>query len=524
MADSLIIKFGGDTSEFRGALASMAAETQSKFTVMDAAAGRSERSGMGASLRGLHHGVREFHALLTAGGSATLIKEFFHTAIEYAEHTKETLDDNTAAVLRFKDSLKGSGEFFGHMAAEAVGFLNRIGEAEGSLRRGLFEYITGNKNAFKEASDEVKSAGEAGRNIAKMEAEKKKHGEEYKRINTEITSEHEKQKSLANSNIPAQERSIKLAKEYQRLVSERGTEGGLEGRKKDLEIEKARTEARKAAKDAEKEGRTEEKKADEHKKENIDAAQQMQEHMNHLKEHEHKLAVEEMPYEERVAALAKERARLENEIASGGHDEETTLENQIKLHEIIKQQGHALTAQMKERQALVEAQNEATGKQNLLLTDQLIIMGKIYGASRDPNQIEGASDASLQDLIKKNKAEIAKVMASAGTGATALTDTATGNLIPGSVAARLQTDVDRAQFQLDQRAKLRSDFAAGGEAQARQNFGGDSLQFEALLRQANVNQDNTKQLDYIGRGIESINKRLHVAGWSTIGTPGQGSY
>lgn len=151
----------------------------------------------------------------------------------------------------------------------------------------------------------------------------------------------------------------------------------------------------------------------------------------------------------------------------------------------------AISAQKKDQLALLQAQNEAAGLQNLLLTDQLIIAGKIYGASRDPNDITRSSDAELKELVRRQKEEIARVKGQEGRGPSALADAASGYLIHGAVIARLQTDINRAQFELEQRAQLRGNLNYGGEDFARKKFAGDPLRFDDYVARVTQLQDKT---------------------------------
>lgn len=140
-----------------------------------------------------------------------------------------------------------------------------------------------------------------------------------------------------------------------------------------------------------------------------------------------------------------------------------------------------ITASMKAELGLLNSQAEAQGKHNLLLKDTIYLMGKAYGTSLDQAEFEVQSDAALKDLIKKNTAEIAVIEAGKGRGLTAGADAATGFLPQGIVQARLGTDIQRAQYQLDLRNKLRRDASMGGIENARAKFQGSPFEFEQVF-------------------------------------------
>lgn len=162
----------------------------------------------------------------------------------------------------------------------------------------------------------------------------------------------------------------------------------------------------------------------------------------------------------------------------------------------------AISAEKVRQLEAVNAQNEMQGKMNLLLNDTIILMGKAYGTSRNPTSIADASDAALEAMIKKNMAEISDIEANKGRGLTAGADAATGYLPQGIVQARLQTDINRAQYQLDLRRNLRSDVQQLGVDGARARFGGDPLQFDALISQVVGVQSQ------IATGLSNLNQQL----------------
>lgn len=440
MADSLQVKLGADTSEFRGALA-QASQQANEFGAKLNGAGKSAESGFGASLKGLHHSVREFHALLTAGGSVTLVREFFNSAIEYAEHAKGSIDDATLAVQRFGRSFK-EDNIWGKLAAEVTGFANQAGEGLGAVLRATYEYARGNKKAFSEAATEMRGMVDASRALSEIEQERAKNGEEYKRINETITREKEKQKRIDDEHLSVEQRAVKAERELFELVKKRINYSGdkIGERRLDAQIAEAQSHADDTAFAASK------------------------------KHAEFKLRM----INDIVAAIGKEVTHGEKRVKQEAKVNEE-LARQVKIY------GEALR-----QKEVMEALDQHQARQDLLLKDSITLHGKSYGTSLSPEDLQGASNADLKKLIDQDQAEIRKIWREKTSGATALADAATNFLPQGIVAGRLQTDINRAQFQISQRAK------AGGD-------------------------ENTPILKQIASRISDVNKKLQGAGFDDNG-------
>jgi len=193
----------------------------------------------------------------------------------------------------------------------------------------------------------------------------------------------------------------------------------------------------------------------------------------------------------------KQQVRMEQELNA---NKEVTLET---TKEITKEQ--------MAQQQVVEAQNIAQGKMNLLLKDTIFLMGKAYGASRDPYEIENASEEELKDLIAKNRREIELIESQKGLGPTAGADAATNFLMQGIVQSRLRTDINRAQFQVDQRRNIRNTVARFGESGARARFSGDPLKFDELLAASTVQRTEATKTVQV---LQSLDDRLATAGFA----------
>lgn len=183
----------------------------------------------------------------------------------------------------------------------------------------------------------------------------------------------------------------------------------------------------------------------------------------------------------------------------------------VKTTEVKLKLEKQITAEIQAQNDAQKQQDELSAKGNLILQDTLIVNGKAYGPSRDPRLIETASEAELKDLVRKAKLEIASIKATEGTGPSALADAATGFIIQESVIARLQTDVQRAQYRLNTLSGIRNTVAQFGEQTARAKFGGDPLAFDSLL--ATATQQKTEQTK-TNQQLEDLNSRLAAAGFT----------
>lgn len=167
------------------------------------------------------------------------------------------------------------------------------------------------------------------------------------------------------------------------------------------------------------------------------------------------------------------------------------LELEGKIAEATKNKAKAeqdVTIEMRKQKDMREALMDFTTERTLL------VGGRAFGKSRDPEEIKRASDEELRELIRRQKIDMRWVEDQKGQGPTALADAATNFLQQGTVIARLETDINRAMAELGLRNGLRRDFAFGGEDNARSRFQGDPLAFDRLFRQFVEDNRSTQKL------------------------------
>lgn len=205
--------------------------------------------------------------------------------------------------------------------------------------------------------------------------------------------------------------------------------------------------------------------------------------------------LEALKPEERVLALTKEVNELKAKQAKYSKEDNEYKEIAVSLNEknkqIEKDRADIAKVRADEEKRVLEytlgqiesKKQEMTNVYRAITEDLLMAGGRVFGPSADKEQIAGASDSELRELIRKRKQDIQFVEGTKGTGPSALADAATNFLNQGSIISRLQTDINRANYQLDLRNKLNADFRFGGEATARSRFQGDPLAFDRLFDQ-----------------------------------------
>ncbi len=239
-----------------------------------------------------------------------------------------------------------------------------------------------------------------------------------------------------------------------------------------------------------------------------------------LADFEKQAAMDKMDKDQKLSVLASDKAKIDKEIAKYAefirtNGELTNQGNEELLSLKTKQRDlEKEIADLTEKKATSEQmvaneirkQNDLRAAMAAQATENTLIIGnKAYGASRSQDEINRASDAELREFVRRQKAEIQSVEATKGRGPGALADAATNYLLQGTVIARLQTDVMRAQSEINKRSGLSRDISVFGEAAARSRYEGDPLRFDQykqMVTGTQTQQDKTNLL------LEQIKKRL----------------
>ncbi len=412
-----------------------------------------------------------------------------------------------------------------------------IGFSINSIAENIARFVTSSSKSAEDALEKILKLGEETSKI---------YDEIYRKRRSEqqnIESDQQKQKRLLNEQKGILDEIAKKQAEVDaknKIISERGAQDvklklrssmpDLIGNVEQTEADKARlaeiaNELAKLDQSIDESKRTRDEKAEKAKeeaakkekeaiKELADADLDWYKKRTQLEDQLRDQKVEGLKDDEKLTFWASEVVKWKKEQGRYEKDSNEYMALQVKINENnldieklrLKTQKE-LTVEMQQQQAAVEAQNEAQGKQNLILTDTIILMGKAYGPSHNPDDVQNASTAALEDLVRKNTREIAVIEANKGSGLTAGADAATGFLPQGIVQARLQTDINRAQLEIVQRNKLAGAAATGGEALARKSFQGDPLEFDAAFRRAD-NGGKQADITRVADGLEKLNRHL----------------
>lgn len=260
--------------------------------------------------------------------------------------------------------------------------------------------------------------------------------------------------------------------------------------------EKARTDE--AKRDAEALARATEKRLDEEYEAlvKVGAAQEK------LDENRKKAAYEQLSLGEKINADEREAASLAKQIADYKKNGALSTNDQLKVIELennlLEVNGRLVENRKNNTKETVIAEKDIVKE----LEKQKNALASIAGI-RGGNQFNEASDESLAEVARRNRAQAQAVRGGLG-----------GFGIGQDMeAARLEAEALNAERELDFRARIRQDAALGGKEAARRSFAGDPLKFDRVYDQIvkgqtvqeqslQVNKDILEQLKT--RGIVTV--------------------
>lgn len=344
-------------------------------------------------------GFKGFKDVLEFGGVGVAVLGFFRAVIDHANELKGPIDENTAAVRRFSEGLTESKNSLLSAGAQFLGFFNRAGEGLGALVRSMID----GKDAVQQAA---KTERETAETLAKIEAEKKKNGEEYKRIKEQMAALEKEAEGIQLKQLTNQEQFNLAAAKYEELQRRLGTEqlSTIERRRLELELQRAAVDVLKLDAALSKDTAEEAKK-------NHEAETKARDKHAELVEKKLKLQFDALPLDQQAAKLARDEEALRKTIAQfkkmgidTTEQEVVLLETQGQLGKVRDQQAKALTeetARQVEEQKRVTAEMAAQVKQKDFLQKLEIRKGrsdtdlsdrelaeKITNARRNLSQLE----------------------------------------------------------------------------------------------------------------------------------------
>ena len=191
MAD-LIAKIGADSSEFRNDVASLPSAVKKNFDGMKTAS----TGGINDNIDLIKGNMRNLKDLLVGGGIITAVVGFFKAGQEEAEKMAKTGNVIAENFLSIKEAAGNSIDLLGKASVVTFGSLVTVGKTFKEGLENIGALLTGNLTTLQTTRDSVVSTGKAAREHEAALIESKKHAEEFKKLNAEISAATEKRAEL----------------------------------------------------------------------------------------------------------------------------------------------------------------------------------------------------------------------------------------------------------------------------------------------------------------------------------------
>ena len=461
------------------------------------------------SVDGLKKNFKMFGDLFAAGGMTTAMIGFFRSMIDHAREAEGAIDENTAAVRRFGDSIDEAGKWAKDMGVKVLGFFNMAGEGIGmvvkaSLRGwgNLFDAIknldfkgalTAFSDGLREVAEEEQGLAEAEKNLAETQA---RIAQEGKRRSAEAKQRREEEVDAAKK-LQAAEREA--AAEKERAEKEAANRAAKMRLDREQQIELIKLEA----------------KGVEHMTREEKARYEELKRIGDLKKIE--VEIDELLAKGVENLTPEESERLNTLIAQGdalrGQEDALKLVGN-KTGEIAADAGAAATV-FGEWGSNVDKTNEGLKETGQVLKTVESQVGQIMAVwdnmdkkvahilgSLSGNAMNDMTDAALQEIVRQDKGKLRDVQRKdAEAGHAGL-----GGLAYAFESSRLQQEIANAEKELSLRKDLRQRVDIFGEEGARRYY--DPTLYDDLVR------DLVK-----GRtDAESTNKHLEEIGSLLRGT------
>jgi len=217
---------------------------------------------------------------------------------------------------------------------------------------------------------------------------------------------------------------------------------------------------------------------------------------SNLQEKVKKGKYEQMAIDKKIKSDQRELYDINEEISDLKKDNLGTGLSELRIIE-LQNQAYDLTLSIAENTKTVEEQRLNLSKETTKeLKAQLNAIAGIGGGG----QFNEASDATLREVIRRNKAQAGTMTPSPGLQ----------GIPQANELARLILETKNAEKELKFRSGIRSDFMRGGELGARQNFAGNPLNFDQIFSQLvkgqTVAEESNNTLKTIATNIRGIIK------------------
>lgn len=190
----------------------------------------------------------------------------------------------------------------------------------------------------------------------------------------------------------------------------------------------------------------------------------------------------------------------------------TADEAELARRNEIRSAAAAETAEYEKQLAIKKAQADfefsrmsSEGVAGAINSGRILVDGKWYsGRGRTSSDLANVDSATLEELVRRNMAEILKIKANEGLTTGGIAEASSGYITRGIATAALQTEINAANYLLSQRRQVAADYARGGESLALRNFAGDPTQFKAVLQESVTRTD----VQSLTSAIEQMNQNL----------------
>lgn len=492
MADSLIVKLGADTSEFKGGIHEAAEATREMGGALDEVGHALDHFNENTN-RIQHHLLNNFLGF----EAINHIREWASEAIKGAQETREQfeklgkpIDDATRSLAGFGDNLASIKKGTAELTGSFLSLFTRAGEGWGMLINRL-KGVSAEQEKVAEGA--ARGAAEQEKKLAEATKAHADDGKKAAEIETKIDEDKYKRGlALLSQADQIAEITKKRTELEEQLASITGKSDAdrLRSAQKKLEIDQLTDQI-----DA---------KQAQHTKENAQAEAEFLKEQASLDEKLKKAKFDLLKPADQLLDLQKQLLAVTVNVNNAQRDQETHKKDLIEQATLEKDIAE-------KKLAIEKATTEELKKQNKEKTQGGLIAGIGGGA-----QFNNASDATLEQISRTNRDKAAELSYAAKTTSYVGSDNVGYNL----EAARLVAEAQNAEKELATRQQYRTLLGLpGGEDIARNSFTGNPLQFDAFISQIQntAGKQTDKNSEKIVSGIDELNNRLRSAGFGING-------
>jgi hypothetical protein len=204
----------------------------------------------------------------------------------------------------------------------------------------------------------------------------------------------------------------------------------------------------------------------------------------------------ELSLNDKIKSDRDDLEKVEKEISKFKKDNLNNANDELEKS-LLQTKAYELTHQIAVNTKKVEEERLAANK---AITSELKAQLNAIAGIGGGGQFNEASDATLREVIRRNKAQAATITPSPGLQ----------GIPQANELARLVLETKNAEKELRFRAGINLDFKRGGELGARQNFAGNPLNFDQIFSQLvkgqTVAEESNNTLKTIATNIRGIIK------------------